>query len=203
MPPPRASSAWRLRVRPVQAWWAQGNPLLHPLAPHLVGKGFGSPHLVGGDPGVRATRGRLPPQRPAREGKRLLARLSVCRSGWCQPCRPGRTKLSFSAEGRTRNSGKGWFWNLLLLTCRVGPGYIPRPLTRKTETRLQGVSWTVERADPLALLNVGGPEASVRAAPLSAATDTPGFSPSWGRREWGPGNWPRLSTAVQRSRAGG
>lgn len=140
------------------------------LPPHLLGKGFGSPHLVGGDPGVRATRGRrLPSALYGRGNACSSVYPSVCRSGWRQPCRSGRTKLSFLAEGRTRIAGKGWFWNLLLLTCRVGPGYLPRPLTRKTETRLQGVSWTVERADPLALLNVGGPKASVRAAPLSVA----------------------------------
>lgn len=85
-------------------------------------KDFSSPHLVGGDPGVRAARGRL--------------------------CSPVRTKLSFSAEGRMRDTGKGWFWKILLLTRRVGPSYLPRPLTRKRETRLQGISWTVKRADP-------------------------------------------------------
>ena len=57
-------------------------------------------------------------------------------------------KLSFSGESRTRTAGKGQLWNLLLLPRRVGPGYLLCPLTRKTVMRLQGVLWTVERADP-------------------------------------------------------
>lgn len=119
---------------------------LHPLAPSPDGERFQfSPPSGESEP-----RGQAASPVPCRGGawQCPLARLSVCSSGWCQPCSLVRTKLSFSAEGRTRDTGKGRFWKLLLLTRRVGPGYLPRPLARKREARLQGTSWTVGRADP-------------------------------------------------------
>lgn len=125
---------------------AKKPPVFIRSPPHLMEKDFSSPHLAGSQsPGGQAAS-----PVPCRGGawQCPLARLSVCSSGWCQPCSLVRTKLSFSAEGRTRDTGKGRFWKLLLLTRRVGPGYLPRPLARKREARLQGTSWTVGRADP-------------------------------------------------------
>ena len=125
-------------------------PHLHPLAPSPGWERLQFSPPSGWGPRGQSHKGQAASPAPCtgRAWKRLLACLSVCSSGWCQPWSLVRTKLSFSAESRTRNAGKGQLWNLLLLTCRVGPGYLLRPLTQKTEMRLQGVLWTVERADP-------------------------------------------------------
>lgn len=125
-------------------------PHLHPLAPSPGWERLWFSPPSGWGPRGQSHEGQAASPEPCVGGawKRLLARLSVCSSDWCQLWSPVRTKLSFSGESRTRNAGKGQLWNLLLLPRRVGPGYLLCPLTWKTVMRLQSILRTVERADP-------------------------------------------------------
>lgn len=124
-------------------------PHLHPLAPSPGWERLWFSPPSGWGPRGQSHEGQAASPEPCVGGawKRLLARLSVCSSDWCQLWSPVRTKLSFSGESRTRNAGKGQLWNLLLLPRRVGPGYLLCPLTWKTVMRLQSILRTVERAD--------------------------------------------------------
>lgn len=89
----------------------------------------------------------------------------------------------FSAEGRMRDTGKGWFWKILLLTRRVAL-VTSAPSHPESRDEAAGHLMDSQKGRPMSSSEGQSPEASVRATPASLATGTPGFSPSWARR-WG------------------